>query len=233
MKYTRYDIRKKRSNHLALGFVLIGAIVFTFLVGTFISKIFTQDSGDALESVKPQETSVNQNNNAVSRKSVKYIAVQGGMFEKAENIDRSKTSLAAYGNPFTIPEQNATRVFLGIYNEEEGMKTINMLKEKNIESSRMVFELNTANNPCNEEIAAIISAELEILSKLNDKTIKSIQTEDLKKWMSSLAEVDKNSKNISLLNELKTHITNLPKELEKSKVSECYTFIYNTIKKVN
>jgi hypothetical protein len=233
MKYTRYDIKKKRNNNFALGFVLIGAIIFAFLLGTFITNMLVIKPGDNVDTVKPQDTPVNQGSSTASKKSVKYIAIQGGMFEKVENAERSKSSLSVYGNPFTIQEQNATRVFLGIYNEEEGIKLINSLKEKSVESSKMVFEINTAGNPCNEELSAIISAEIDILSKLNDKNTKSFQTDELKKWVSDFKEVDKNSKNIDLLSELKAHINNLPKELDKNKASEYYTFLYGLMKKIS
>jgi transcription initiation factor IIE alpha subunit len=80
---------------------------------------------------------------------------------------------------------------------------------------------------------AVINNELEILSKLSENGIKSYKTNDFKKWLSELEEVNKNDRNYVLLSELKTHVNNLPEELGKEKAPESYQYIYNLIKKIS
>lgn len=234
MKYTRYDMKRKRNGNFTFVFIMAATLIFAFVIGTAIFNLLFKNA--AVNEVIPKPSKSASEVTKTSEKSiVKYIAVQHGMFLKQENIEQGKNKLVPYGNPFTISEdQKGTRIFLGIYNEAEGIKAIKTLTDKGIENSKMTFEINTALSPCEEEISAVIDAELTILSKLSDNNIKSIPTEELKKWCSTeVKEVDKNSKNINVLNELKEHVNGLPKEISKDKVPECYVYIYNVLKKIN
>jgi hypothetical protein len=231
MKYTRYDMKRKNNSNLLLIVVLLSTLVFAFLIGTVVSNVLLKDSSKIKDGIKPNNVVDVVNNNNETKK-IKYIAVQGGMFKESGNVDKAKNTLSAYGNPFTIQEQNGTRVLLGIYSEEQGLNMMKALTEKNIENSKITFEINTSSSPCDEAIAAAISAELEVLSKLSDKEIKSIKSSDLKEWLSSLQEIDKSSKNIGLLEEVKAHINALPSEIEKDKAPEYYSFLYSFMKKL-
>ncbi len=155
------------------------------------------------------------------------------MFKESPNVDKAKNTLSPYGNPFTIQEQNGTRVLLGIYSEEQALNMMKALTEKSIDNSKMVFEIISSSSPCDEAITAAISAELEVLSKLSDKEIKSIESKVLKEWLATLQEIDKNSKNIALLEEIKAHINALPSEMERDKVPEYYSFLYSYMKKLS
>jgi hypothetical protein len=231
MKYTRYDMKRKSNSNLLLIVVLLSTLVFAFLIGTVVSNVLLKDSSKIREGIKPNN--VVDVVNSKETKKVKYIAVQGGMFKESPNVDKTKNTLSAYGNPFTIQEQNGTRVLLGIYTEEQGLNMMKTLTEKNIENSKMTFEINSSSSPCDEAITAAISAELEVLSKLSDKKIKSIESKVLKEWLATLQEIDKNSKNIGLLEEIKAHINALPSEIERDKVPECYSFLYSYMKKLS
>lgn len=233
MRYTRYDMKRKNNSNLIMIIVLLSTLLFAFLIGTVVSNVFIKNSKAQMDTEKPNNA-VDVVNKSEAKKIVKLVAVQGGMFKEAGNLDKAKNNLSAFGNPFTIEEQNGTRVLLGIYNEEEALNIIKILTEKNIDNSKMVFEINISNGPCEEEIAGAINAELDVLSKLSDKNVKSVQSAPLKEWAAaSLKEVDKSSKNIALLNEIKTHINELPNEIESSKVPEYYAFLFNFMRKSN
>lgn len=233
MKYTRYDMKRRRNSNSVFGVILFSTLIFAFIIGTLIYSLLLKNINFNDVLPKPNTNVVENMKNNVEKKNVKYIVIQHGMFTKAENIEQGKNKLNSFGNPFTVQDEKGTRVLLGIYSEEESLKIIKILNDNGIENSKMVFEIDVANSLCEEEISAIISAELDILTKLSDKNIKSIQTEDLKKWCSELKEVEKTSDNVSVLNELKSHISNLPKELIKEKTPEYYDFIYKTLKKLN
>ncbi len=231
MKYTRYDMKRKNNNNIILVAVLFSTLIFALLIGTVVSNLLIKNSSDRKEAVNP--------NNSVdvvskeTKKTVKYIAVQEGMYKESPNVDKAKNNLSAYGNPFAVQEQNGTRVLLGIYIEEEGLNVMKFLTEKGVANSKLLFEINSSNSLCDESIIAALNAELDVLSMLSNKDVKSIETEKLKKWLADLKEVDKNSKNISLLDEIKVHINSLPSEIEKNKVPEYYTFLYNYLKKLS
>lgn len=234
MKYTRYDIKKRRGNNFIFGAVLFSTLIFALIIGTIVSSMLFKDSTlKYIPNKEPNNASKvsNENIGNASNKTVKYIAVQGGVYKKAENAETTKNNLSEYGNPFTVQDDKGTRVFLGIYNEESGLNIIKMLNDKNISNSKMSFNLNISDN-CDSVIAAIISSELDILSKLNDKGIKPIPTDEFKKWLTSLEAVDKESKNFSLLTELTSHINGLPKELSNDNSVNDYKYIYNLLKKL-
>ncbi len=85
---------------------------------------------------------------------------------------------------------------------------------------------------CNKEIGELINANLQILNKLSDDSIKAIGTDDLKKWTSNLEQVDKKSKNYKIQQELKNHNAKYPQKLSKTNVEENYIFLYNTLKEI-
>jgi hypothetical protein len=229
MKYTRYDFKRKKSDNTVLAVVLAIVLLLAFFIGTVLSNIIIKK--EVFKNILPQSNSDAKVINSSNNKTNKFIVIQGGKFMKVENLEQEKKILINYGNPFTIEEQDGTRILLGIYNEEESLKIIKKLKDNNIHNSKIIFDLQTQNNLCDEEIAAIINAELEIINKLSDKTIKSIQTDELKKWCVELKEIDSKSSNITILNDLKTHINELPKDLTLDKTIDIDVYIYKLLKK--
>jgi hypothetical protein len=224
-------MKRKNNNNLVLAVVLLSTLVFAFLIATVVSNVLLKHSGKLEDSKKPNGA-VDVVNNNETKKITKYIAIQGGMFKESSNVDKAKNTLSPYGNPFTVQEQNGTRVLLGIFSEEEAINIMKALTEKSIDNSKMTFEINSPSNLCDEAITAAITAELDVLSKLRDPEVKSIKSSDLKSWLLTLQEIGKNSKNIALFEEIKAHINALPSEIEKDKVPEYYSFLYSFMKKL-
>ncbi|MCM0648967.1 hypothetical protein NBE98_11340 [Clostridium swellfunianum] len=231
MKYTRYDMKRKNNGNLVLGLVLFSTLVFAFLIGTVVSNVFLKNSARKDEVIKPQNA-VDVANKTEIKGKVKYIAVQGGKFREAPGVEKTKNALSTYGNPFTIQDPDGTRVLLGIYSEEEALSKIKLLTENNIDNSKMIFELGGSGDACDEAIAAAIGAELDVLSKLSEKDVQSVNSSEIKEWLKGLKDVDKNSKNFALLEELKAQINGLPEKLEKEKAPEYYSFLYGYMKKL-
>lgn len=243
MKYTRYDLKKKNGNKT---FIIMVLLIFTlaFILGTVIFRLLT---GNALNFSKEisninNENQVNSSSKGTSNsitkdtntnsKVVKYIAVQGGIYKNKEYAENEKTLLSQYGTPFTIAEDDKNRVFLGLYTESTGEEIAKSLLDQKVDNSKMLFTVNKK-DLCDSEIIEIVNANLQILNKLSEKGVKAIQTEELKKWCMSLKKVDKNSKNIAVLNDIKEHVNKMPKELSKDKAEENYVYIYNILKKIS
>ena len=107
------------------------------------------------------------------------------------------------------------------------------LTDQKVDNSKIIFTIKK-DDLCNVEIAEIINANLEILNKLSEQDVKSIQTDELKKWCSSLkSEKMENSNNKLVLKELKEYVSKLPKEIEKDKAEENYVYMFKVLKKVN
>jgi len=232
MKYTRYDLKRKNTDGIWFATVFIGILLLAFFIGTIVSKVvYRNNNNDTVNTVKPSGVKEIQKP-AGDGGRVKFIAIQGGMYKVKENADTMKNTLAEYGNPFIISEQDkAMRVFLGIFTEEETVKRVKELTDKSVANSKMTFEVNN-NNDSMAEIIAIINGNIQVLTKLTDKTVQSVKVEEFKKWCEDLKAVDKSSSNYNELNELKEYVRNLPKEISREKAAENYVFIYNLLKKL-
>lgn len=236
MKYTRYDLRRKNDNKTFVVVILL-IFAFAFIFGTAIFKLLMRNPSDVNVNNNSSNTIQSKSNtnasDSISKdKVVKFMAVQGGVYQNKDNAEAERNLLNQYGTPFNVIEDNKTRVFLGIYTESQGEQIIKSLIEQKVDNSKMIFTINKE-ELCDAEIAEIINANLQILNKLAEKNVKAVQTDELKKWCSSLKKVDKNSKNVELLNNIKDHVSKMPKEVSKDKAEENYAYIYNILKKMN
>lgn len=238
MKYTRYDLKRKNGNKVFI-FIMLLIFVLAFVFGTVIFKVIMRNSGGVstgntdISNISETKNSTKATDGTNSNsKVIKFVAVQGGIYKNKENVEAERSILNQYGTPFNIIEDNKTRVFLGIYVESQGEQVMKSLTEQKIDNSKMLFTINTS-DLCDAEIAEIINANIQILNKLGEKNVKAVQTDDLKKWCTSLNKVNSNSKNISVLNEIKDHVNKMPKEITKDKAAENYEYIYVILKKIN
>ena len=227
MKYTRYDIKKKKKKNYYKSIVLVAILMLAVLTVLVASPfIFKNKEQSAVNIIK----NTNSANNISPISS--FIMVQCGAFQKQDNATKLKLELAkTLGDSYIIQDLDSSRVVYGIYPESEGTNILKELSDKKVESSKMTF-LIKENNLCNKEIIELINANLQVISTLSNKSIKSIQTGDLKKWTNALKETDKNSVNYTVLEDLKTHTLNIPKELAKSNIEESYIYLYNNLKKI-
>lgn len=241
IKYTRYDLKRKRKDNVIFFIILIMILILSFLIGSIFFKIFIKDSsmikteGKAIET-KVNDTNINNKNETskdsiVSKTSFKYVVIQGGMFGNETGVEKTKSQLSSYGNPFVINDSKYKRVFLGVYTEEGSKVVINTLNTNKVSNSTMKFEIK-ADNLCDMEISELLNGYIQVLGKLSEKNVKAIQTQDFKNWCKSLEAVDEKSSNIKILNELKDKVGKLPNELSKDKASENYTFIYSILQKM-
>ncbi|MBC2580617.1 SPOR domain-containing protein [Clostridium sp. DJ247] len=233
MKYTRYDLKKANSDKTLI-VMMFFILILAFVLGTIIFRLLVRSPDSYNNKSDINANASNNNNKSVNNnisKLVKFIIVQGGIYQNKENADAEKILLNQYGTPFSVVEGNKTRVLLGIYSEEQGQKIIKSLTDQKIDNSKITINISNS-DLCDSEITEIISANLQILNKLAEKNVKSIQTDEIKKWCSSLNKVDENSKNISILNDLKDNINKMPKDLSKDKAEENYIYIYNLMNKM-
>ncbi len=238
MKYTRYDLKRKNGNKTFILLVLL-ILILAFLFGTIIFKLFLENYSSK-SNLKGEPNSIKnyinnkQGKNGIANKGneiLKFVAIQGGVYQNKENAEAEKILLNTYGTPFAVSEDNKNRVFVGIYTEDEGVKIAKILNDQKIDNAKIVFSLNK-NNMCDIEIAELMNANIQVLNKLSEKNVKAIQTGELKKWCLSLKKVDKGSKDIAVLNEFKDYINKMPKEISKEKACENYVYLYEILKKV-
>lgn len=225
MKYTRYDLKRQKNGGKILILILALVILLAIIIGTIIYKIIAANPNINSKSSTNNSTVIKNNSNS---KIIKFIAVQGGMYANKNNIGSEVDILKPYGNPFTVEQDGKTRVFLGIYNEQDGLNIMKTLTDKKVDNSKMVFQISEA-DMCDAEIAEIANADIEIIKKLADSNVKAIKTSDFKKWVAALNKVDSSSKHIKELNSLKDYMGKLPDEISKDKITENYTFLYSIL----
>lgn len=236
IRYTRYDIRRKKKNKVIsfmLTFIFMLSLIFAG--GIILKNIKDKDKApDVEKEIKTEVNEGKQDKEVIFTRGeiVKYAAVQGGMFKNEEYANETKSKLAPFGNPFIVTEGELKRVILGVYEEEESKKVLENLEKEKVENSRLIFKI-TYDEASDFQRAQIVNAYLQILSKLCEKNVKSIQTKDLKDWVASLNEVDKTDKNIEKLNEIKNKVQSLPEQISKENLEENYIFIYNYLNKVD
>ncbi|WP_106064518.1 hypothetical protein [Clostridium liquoris] len=243
IKYTRYDLKRKKKDSFLFFIIVILILIISLILGSLFSKIFMKD---ALTKTSPniketpyveksQPKPENMKNNKViipsKGKTIKYVAIQEGIYQNDAYLKESIKKLEDFGAPFIIPEGNGKRVLLGIYGEEDSANIIKRLNDKKIENSKMVFTIK-CEDVCDLEIVEIINAYIQVLGKLSEKNVKAIETKELKSWCASLEEVQINNKNIKLLNELKDRINKLPDKVTRDKASENYIFLYNLLRRL-
>jgi hypothetical protein len=237
LRYTRYDYKKKNKELFNLVFVLVGVLVVAFVLGSGIYSIFLKpinNVGEVLnikgaETIKVDES---DKNSQVSN-GIKFVGIQSGFFKQKENADALKKDLSNCVNPFTIEDGEGIRIMAGIFNEEDSEKVIQVLNQNGLPNTKIIFSINKA-DLCDAEIAEIISGNIKILTKLMEKEVSAVQTDDYKNWIAgSIENVDAKSKNYSSFEEYKNYITGLPKEFGKEKVEENYLYIYNLLKKIS
>lgn len=221
MRYTRFDFKRnkgKRSGKSILTFIS-ALIVLGAVLGTLLLSINFKDLTGGSASVT---------NNS---KTVNFTAIQGGMYAKDENVEKEKSALASYGVPFVVKQGEITRVFSGIYLEENYQKIIDGMNKDSKSNSKMVFKLNK-NDLCDTEIAEIITGNIKILNKLSENGVKAIQTKDYKAWVTALKKPSGNAKNIEVIKQLEDYVQKMPEEITRDMAPDNYAFLYNILKNI-
>ena len=233
MKYTRYDIKRKKKKNYYKGIVLISILTLAILIVVVISPfIFRNKDQTTAVDIKNSQGSVSKN-----AKESNFIMIQIGAFDIKENADKLKLELTkTLGDSYIIQDATKSRVVYGIYPESESTKILKDLTDKKIASSKMTFVIKD-NDLCNKEIIGLLDANLKVINYFSSKDIKDppntkIQTDDLKSWTSALKEADKKSVNYTILEDVKKHTLNLKKDFSKSDIDENYIYLYGILKKI-
>ncbi len=179
MRYTRYDIKKRNKSNFTFFLIITLVLVLAFILGTVIFNLVSPSN------IKKGSTITKDNTNVVKSKDNKnnssnYIVIQRGIYAKKENASGVLNSLKPYGNIFTVEDSGKTRVFLGIYEEDEGVKLMKKLTDNKIDNSKITFIINKK-DLCDAEISEIITAYIKVINKLSEKDVKSVKTERNKK----------------------------------------------------
>jgi hypothetical protein len=238
MRYTRYDLKRRKNSNVFFIALVIGILALAFISGSIISNMFIKDIDYKSENTTPNKVdnkNVVEKNKNTTEENLKsentFVAIQCGVFINKDNAIALKEKLSPIGTTFIIEEDNKSRVIMGIYTEENSELILKKLSERKIDSSKIKLKVNSE-EVCNTQINEIIGAYLQVNSKFSDDKVKSVQTKQLKEWTSSLKEIDKTSINYAILQSLKEEVKILPDQITKSHLENINLQLFGKIKEL-
>ncbi|MCR3758245.1 hypothetical protein [Clostridium felsineum] len=226
MRYTRYDFKHKKSSSIPFLICLIIVLTLSFIIGSFIFKTFIKVIGTPGGQKNTSSTYDKKEN-----MNEKIFVLQCSADSKKENADGVLKNLVSIGNPFEVKDKGYYKVIYAICNEKDYSTYEKIINDNKVVSNRFTIAFDKKDSD-DDELYNIVSGYLEIINKLRDKDVKSVQTASLKKWCSNLSDSSKDYKNYAVSNEIKNHIKSIPGEINKDNVSEQEVFIYNELSKI-
>lgn len=225
MKYTRYDLNKKNGGNGKMMIFLILIVVAALGVATLLAKfIFSGNGGDKIVDVtKPISVSTIDSKDEF----VSYTLVQCGYYSKKENAEELKQRLKDKYNVVNILDNEKYRVVTFIGSAEDAGKIIDKLNSENLNSLKINFQISNK-ELCNQEISGVINGYLQILNKLQEAEVKSVKTDEFKKWVNGLTD-QKESESFKIYEALKKNINELPDEITKMDIEKGYTSIFTAL----
>ena len=232
MKYTRYNIKQKKNKKNNFVLYLIITLFAALALGSVLSMIINKGSADK-QSIDTKQEQKNdektgENENKATPDHTFYL-IQCGVFKVKENAEGVRKKAESFGNPFIVQEGELYRVYFGVYTQEQWQQVSNMLKEKEINTSKLTIDafyedLSTG------ELCELIEANFKIINKASEPNVKAVKTTELKNWANSLQPLDSKMKYYKDVTELKEYIKGLPDEIDKTKASEMITTTYSKLK---
>lgn len=223
--------------------VIVLTLIAAITLGTIFSKLLPKNSepnnskqGKTTNSDLGKDGEINKGNVDVSKvisesQTKDYIAIQCGAYTKKENALVLKNKLIKIGTPFIIEEDNLNKVLLGIYPIDSVDGVMKQLNEDKIDYVKVKLQLNSKDK-ADAQTSEMISADIKILNKLSEKDTKSVQTIELKKWLSSLETLVEDNVGYKDMNEIKLYLNAMPEELKREKAEQEYVYVYKFIKKI-
>ena len=203
-------------------------ILCFFFIALFTAILLSPKIFPEFKSLEP--VSNTKDEKAISAS--KFYLLQLGSFVNADNAKKYQDEVSAtVGDTYLITDAAVSRVIKGIYAEGKLDAVQKELVDKKVVYSKMIFSLN-ASDLCNKEIIELLSANLQVLNKVSEKDIQSYKSEDLKKWMGTLKEVDSKAVNYQLLKQVKDHTLAYGAEITKDKLNENYKFVFDIFKAI-
>lgn len=225
MRYTKYDFRKKNQNKVKVLFPFIIIIVLGVILGMIIFKLFF--IGD--NSIFKIFDSIKQSNMISEEEVVKteFASIQCGVYEKKENADNALLKIPNDFSKFIVDDNGKYKVMAGIYSVNELDNKLSELKSDSIESFVVKYEINEDSFE-NKAKGEILKAYLQIITKVFNQEVKSVNTQEFKKWV--LQVLNENEINEEETKSIIERINQLPEEYKKEKGEEDIIYLLHTLK---
>ncbi|KOA20166.1 sporulation related domain protein [Clostridium homopropionicum DSM 5847] len=230
MKYTRVDFKRKNSKGSFFILLILGILILAFISGSIISKLIIKNNNIDINAKSVSEVEGKKIEDSISKNESpnEFFIIQCGVFANKVNAEALRDKLSFAKTPFIIQQEDKYRVILGIHTKTETEEIVKKLEENKIEFSKKAIIIND-NDLCNAQIKEIVDARLQIINKFSNEKVKSVQTKQIKEWISSLKDSNEKSSNYAVLNELKEDTKKLPDNLVESDMDKQVAFIYKML----
>lgn len=222
MKYTRYDYGKKKKDGTAIYVIVV--IILSVLLGVTVFKVFTGYS--LFQNFFKIENSSNKVNEEQVTTEYSISVIQCGVYGKKENADVALTQIPKAYQSFIYEEEGKYKVIAGIYLDNDLEKEKSELSSLSINNFKSTFNL-TLDGIDGKVEWELIKGYIQIINKLADENVKSINTNEFKLWTNEIINKSENSnEKVKLLGE---NINSLPEEYEREHGKESLKFLYGII----
>ena len=240
MGYTRYNYKPRKKpgrNFLSIGAVgILLAIVIGLLIGKVIFKpnnVANSEKTSEIKETEPNgvldnESTDTSNKVTETENKKRFSMIQCGFYGKKENAEKVLNEIPSTYNKFIIEEDGKFRIIAGIYTEDNVDKVIEKLTEKEIANVKIKCDYELSDSE-NSMICEIVSGFMKILNELENQQVKSVNTTEFKKWVSELGNDSKDEIKSDELKNLRKHIENLPKELDRNGAKKSLEFMYKML----
>lgn len=226
MRYTKYNYKKKKKNRAGVFIYFTIIIVLGLVLGGLVFNLLTSDNIGISKILDDFDNTV-KNQNSTDDKNLQLVTIQCGVYQKKENAEGVFAKIPDSFPKFIAEADGKYKVLAGIFLAEKAEEKISELKNSSIESVIIKYQIKQNSNQGKIE-AEIIKAYIQIIEKAKKSEVKSINTEELKKWINQTADESKN--NGDEINSLVERINQLPAEYNKEKVQEDNIYIFNILK---
>lgn len=226
MRYTRYNYKKKNPRFIIWLFFVVSLGI---VLGVCIFKLFLIQFRIPVTSNNLRGKEVEENSAFVQADMTKGYSIsliQCGLYASKENADATINDMGTKFKPFIIEEDGKYKVIAGLYKDNDLKETIDNLNSASINNFiiKCSFEPESSESLIKKEI---LDGYFEIIYKINDKSIKSINLTEFKDWCNEMYK-DVNGKDEDLL-KLIERINNLPEEYTSENLKSDYEFLYEII----
>lgn len=226
MKYTRYNYKKKNDKGMKSIVFLITIILIALAIGTALAKVIFNGEFSIIDTLNFNKAQNNEEKQVGDSKLYgTFEIIQCGYYSKEENALETQKKLNDKVPVYVLKEGDKFRVISGIYSLDKGEGDKSKILELGVNAIRLKIAIQ-GDSYYDSLVYGVVDGYIKILEGLKDSKVKSVNTEEFKKWASSFEEKDDKVSEIKLIKE---HINNLPTELTKDKTAQELEFISTLI----
>lgn len=227
MKYTRYDYNKKRKSNFGLSLIIV--IVLGTLIGAGVFKLSGNGMNNLINNNNKQVSENKEGNTAETNAAISekcYVAIQCGVYQNQENANSVIASIPSDFQSFIVEEDGKYRIIAGIFEKSEVETKVNELNTASINNFSIKYNINEKDNN-GLIISEIINGYLQIVNKVSESEIQSVNTSEFKEWVRNISG---NSEN-ETVKEMINMTNNLPDEYKKENNVEVMKTLYKLLSK--